>query len=367
MRSALTLALLATLATAPPHAQAANKPPQRVQDTAALLPPPCQAIDQSISVVDVFNPAETQGQQLMMLQLYNSGDTCSLNGLPAIDFSAAPASRPGSPLQYRYSRKLAPIVVDEAPTSTTQPANAPVILKHAELAQMRITWSSAAQPHRSCHAVDAIRLALPGDGQATEIVALHTHICDALHISRFTWGWARQSSILRASWAPDASPTDDVIFQSAPGSIYGDHFNGLGISLKTTTGNFPIGADIVLEAHVKNISAPRIPVVGDHPYRWLSMRESNGHTVLYSLGTAPPGEAGQGQPIPRGQGVHLPDLDLRDLGLEPTIIGRVVYALTADFWPARLNADGSVDPDATAYAPTAVVSFRMTLNFVAPY
>jgi len=373
MRSVLSIALLlallpgyasmsAQLISSPdPHdAPAPSKEPLQPVDT--TLPPPCQAIDQSISVVPVFNPGEVHGQQLMMVQLYNSGSACSLSGMPALDFSANSSATPR-----RYNPRLIPVQVDDSladPAPNAIPGT--VILLHAELAQMRITWSSVSQPHTTCRNLDAIRIVLPNDAPLTEIIALHTHVCGALNVSNFLWGWVKQTNILRASWAPDAGPNDPVDFQSSPGSVYGDHFNGIGISLRTTTGDFPIGADVVLDAHVKNIKAPREPVVGDHSFRWLSMRESNGHTVLYSLGTAPPTEAGDGDPVPRGQGHQLPQLSLRELGMEPALIGHVTYALTAEFWPARTNSDGSLDPNGQAYAPTAVVSFRMPLNFTAP-
>ena len=353
MRQALILPLF-LLALLPAHAQ-----PLEGYHT---LPPPCQAADQSISVVPVFNPDEVHGQQLMMIQLYNSGPVCSLSGMPALDFTNS-----SDVTNRRYSPKLIPVTIDESLNDPAPNAIAgTVILQHTESAQMRISWSSVTQPHTTCRDLDGIRMALPNDAPLTEIIALHTHVCGPLYVSRFLWGWVKQSNVLRASWAADAGPNDPVDFQSAPGSIYGDHFNGIGISLKTTTGNFKLGQDVVLEAHVKNIKAPREPVVGDHPYRWLSMRESNGHTVLYSLGTEPPTEVGDGDPVPLGQGHRLPDLNLRDLGMEPQLIGHVVYALSAEFWPSRTTADGSLDPNAQAYAPTAVVSYRMALNFTAP-
>jgi len=371
MRNALAIPLF-LLALLPAHAQLisapdphsapspAKKPPQPVDNT---LPPPCQAIDQSISVVPVFNPDEVHGQQLMMVQLYNSGGACSLSGMPALDFSS------NSDTSTRhYNPRLIPIAIDESladPAPNAIPGT--VILQHAELAQMRITWSTAAQKHGPpCRNLDAIRIALPNDAPLTEIIALHTHVCGSLNVSNLLWGWVRQTNVLRASWAQDASPTDDVVFKQAGSSIFGDRFNGIGMSLKAGAISFPLNAEIQLESHVKNIEGTREPVVGDHPYRWLSMRESNGHTFLYSLGTAPPTEAGEGDPLPLGQGKRLPNLNLNDLGMLPNLIGHVTYALTAEFWPSRTNADGSLDPNAIAYAPTAVVSYRLTLNFTAP-
>jgi len=350
MRQALAIPLF-LLALLSAHAQPLGSP---------TLPPPCQAIDQSISVVTVFNPDEPQGQQLMMLQLYNSGATCSLSGMPALGFS--------SNASLHYSSKLVPVAIDDSLADTSPNT---VVLQHGELAHLRIAWSAAqptaAQKHSSaCRSLDAIRIALPNDAPLTEIVALTTHVCGALHVSHFTWGWVHQSNILRASWAANASPMDDVVFKNASGSIFGDHFNGIAMSLKTSAKKFPLGTDIQLESHVKNIEAPREPVVGNYPYRWLSMREANGHTVLYSLGTAPPTEAGMGDPVPLGQGLRLPNLKLADLGMLPDQVGNVTYALTAEFWPARTLADGSLDPDALAFAPTAVVSYRLTLNFTAP-
>jgi hypothetical protein len=95
------------------------------------------------------------------------------------------------------------------------------------------------------------------------------------------------------------------------------------------------------------------------------MREQNGHTVLYCMGMAPPEEAGAGQPIPKESGIRLDSIHLNELGLLPSLIGNVTYALTAEFWPVRVHDDGTPIDDALAYAPTAVVSFRRTLNFTA--
>jgi hypothetical protein len=47
----------------------------------------------------------------------------------------------------------------------------------------------------------------------------------------------------------------------------------------------------------------------------------------------------------------------------PTLIGHVTYALSAEFWPSQTNAHGIADNNAMGYAPTAVVSNRLTLNF----
>ncbi|HEY0307301.1 MAG TPA: hypothetical protein VGB94_04015 [Acidobacteriaceae bacterium] len=337
---------------------------------AQMLPPPCQAIDESISVVSVFNPGEPEGQQLMMLQVYNSGGTCSLSGEPMLEFADTAHLLSDGTYKRSYNAKLIPVIVDDSFGEHFFPG--PVILKRKESAQLRFSWSSvlpkAAAHHKHpqpCRELDAVRLTLPGDAPLTEIVSLHTRVCGDLHITPFKWGWARQTNYLRASWKPDARPDDEVEFMNSRGKPWGDRFNGIVMRLASAQESYPLGADITLTSRVRNISSPRTFVVGEHPYRWLSMRESNGHTVLCSLGTAAADEAGTGAPVERNSSARLPKLDLQELGMLPAIIGHVTYALSADFWPRAIKDNGEPDPDAGAYAPTAVVSYRLTLNFTA--
>jgi hypothetical protein len=332
------------------------------------LPPPCQAIDESISAVSVFNPGEPDGHQLLLMQLYNSGKTCSLSGEPLLDFADAPRLLSDSSLARNYTPKRIPVVVNDSLSEHFFPG--PVILKRTESAQFTITWDSVADAShhkhpRPCPALDALRFTLPGDTTPIELISLHTQVCGQMHITPFKWGWARQTNFLRASWKPDAGPDDQVEFMNSRGKPWGDRFNGIVTRLESEKETYSLGEDVVLTSRVRNISSPRTFVVGEHPYRWLSMRESSGHTVLCYLGTAPPNEAGTGTPVEHNGGTKLPSLDLAELGMLPTVIGHVTYALSADFWPSRTNKNGDPDSDALAYAPTAVVSYRLTLNFTA--
>ncbi|MDR3736789.1 MAG: DUF4232 domain-containing protein [Acidobacteriaceae bacterium] len=332
------------------------------------LPPPCQAIDESISAVSVFNPGEPDGHQLLLMQLYNSGKTCSLSGEPLLEFADTPHRLSDSSLARNYDPKRIPVVINNSLSEHFFPG--PVVLKHTESAQFTITWESVpgASHHKHpkpCPTLDAIRLVLPDDATPVELISLHTRVCGNLNITPFKWGWARQTTYLRPSWKPDAGPNDEVEFLTSRGKPWGDRFNGIVTRLESEKETYSLGEDIVLTSRVRNISSPLTFVVGEHPYRWLSMRESNGHTVLCYLGTAPPSEAGTGTPVEHNSGAKLPDLDLAELDMLPTIIGHVTYALSADFWPARTNKNGDPDPDALAYAPTAVVSYRLTLNFTA--
>lgn len=132
------------------------------------------------------------------------------------------------------------------------------------------------------------------------------------------------------------------------------------MSLKAGGKSFLKGGELNLESHVKNWEAHRDPIVGEHPFRWLKMREASGRTVLCWLGEPPPKETGVGYPLPLGEGVRLPNLNARELGMFPAGVGPVAYTLTAEFWPTQPGTQGNVT---MTYAPTTVVSRTLTLNF----